>query len=436
MLKILILYDIHPITTNTVHEHLSSFQLYSKHQIFYCHGTHAQECNFDLSYFDVIVLHYSVRMAYNWHLSPNFSRALQDFKGFKVVFTQDEYDLTETARNWFEKLKINLVYSVVPVEYLDLVYPQKRFPDTKFKNNLTGYVPIHHDRFRSYIKPIRERPCYIAYRSRDLPFWYGDLGQEKSSIAKGVKALCKQHSIPVDIEFDESQRIYGDNWYRFLAKSKATLGTESGSNVFDDYGHIRESIKLELEKNPNITYPEVFEKYLKEHDGKRVRMNQISPRIFESILFKSALILFEGSYSGVVLPDIHFIPLKKDFSNFEEVLAKLLDDEFLQQMVDRAYRDIIESQKYSYQAFIRDFDETLESSMVIPKQNRWIPIKYESFEDNVAAKGILQFQSPLELFTQEVSDENTSLSWQNLKKNLQKHINQTELEVTELEVQD
>lgn len=428
MLNILVLYDIHTVMTNTVHEHLSSFQLYSKHKVYYAHATHAQECNIDLSYFDVIVLHYSVRMAYNWHLSPHFSRALQDYKGFQVVFTQDEYDLTENARNWFEKLGINLVYTCVPPEYVDLVYPSKRFPNIKFKQNLTGYVPIHHERFRSYIKPIRERECYIAYRSRNLPFWYGDLGQEKSAIAKGVKALCEQHSIQVDIEYEESQRIYGDNWYRFLAKSKATLGTESGANVFDDHGHIRESIKAELEKNPDITYEEVSEKYLKGHDG-IVRMNQVSPRIFESILFRSALILFEGTYSGVVLPNLHFIPLKKDFSNFDEVRTKLLDDDYLQQMVDRAYQDVIESEKYSYQNFIRAFDETLESSMIIPKQNRWIPIKYESFEDNVKAKGILQPESPLGLFTPQVSETDIPLSWQNLKKNLQKNTNQMILNV-------
>ena len=82
-------------------------------------------------------------------------------------------------------------------------------------------------------------------------------------------------------------------------------------------------------------------------------MNQISPKIFESISLLTALILFECSYSDIVKPYVHYIPLKKDYSNVEELFEKLFDDEYLKQLTDQAFNDIILSQKYSYQHFIK-----------------------------------------------------------------------------------
>ena len=72
------------------------------------------------------------------------------------------------------------------------------------------------------------------------------------------------------------------------------------------------------------------------------------------------MVLFEGTYSGVIFPNKHYIPLKKDFSNVDDVFRMLSDDEFLQQMVERAYEDIIESEKYSYKSFVEEFDQIVE----------------------------------------------------------------------------
>ena len=39
----------------------------------------------------------------------------------------------------------------------------------------------------------------------------------------------------------------------------------------------------------------------------------------------------------------------------------LQDDDFLQEMVDRTYEDIVESGKYSYKAFISTCDEVVDN---------------------------------------------------------------------------
>ena len=83
--------------------------------------------------------------------------------------------------------------------------------------------------------------------------------------------------------------------------------------------------------------------------------------MFEAASLKTALIMFEGDYANIFKPNIHFIELKKDFSNIEFVIEKIKDDDFLQKMVDRTYEDIVESGNYSYEKFIKEFDEMLST---------------------------------------------------------------------------
>lgn len=360
-LKILMLYDANSIHINTIREHLQSFSAFSQSQVFYSHATHDVLCVIDLSSFDVIVIHYSVRLSLDWHLSQSFADALRGYGGYKILFIQDEYDTTETARKWIASLGIQVVFTCVPEQYVDLVYPASRFPYLERLQTLTGYVPFTLADHKP--KAISERKNVIGYRGKPLPYYYGDLCREKETIAQRMKQICEERGVPMDIEYTYEKRIYGNQWYAFIEDCKATLGTESGSNVFDDFGRIKMNVELALSRNPSITYNEIHAKYIGAEEGK-IKMNQISPRIFEAIIYRTALVLFEGTYSGVVEPEKHFIPLKKDYSNVDEVLAKLQDDQYLEALADRAYRDVVESGKYSYQKFISDFDKFLSTRLV------------------------------------------------------------------------
>jgi hypothetical protein len=159
----------------------------------------------------------------------------------------------------------------------------------------------------------------------------------------------------VDIEVDNDHRIYGDDWYRFLGSCRATLGTESGANVFDFDG----ALAALAARNAAMPYEEFKKRFLLDHEG-RVHMNQVSPKIFEAIGLRTALILFEGTYSGIVQPHVHFIPLKKDYSNIEHVFKLVADDKFISELTDRAYRDVFASGRYSYAQFIAGVDEAID----------------------------------------------------------------------------
>lgn len=360
--NVLILYDATQTYVKTTLEYLDSFQLFSKYNISYAAAVAQQQYYLEYENYDVIILHYSIRLSFDWHMPKAVAAKLAAFKGLKLAFVQDEYDHTEMIWHHIKTLGINILFTCVPEASINQVYPQQQFPDTTFISVLTGYVPLEYQQLEKYITPLSERNTLIAYRGRKLQFKYGNLTREKYLIGLQVKEYCKDKPYKIDIAWDERDRIYGDNWYKFLGGCRATLGTESGSNVFDFDGQLAQKIDDELKNDPAIDYDIIHEKYLREHDGK-IEMNQISPKIFESIVLRTALVLFEGKYSGVIEADKHYIPLKRDLSNIEDVLAKLQDIPYLESLTQRAFNDVILSGNYEYKKYIAQIDNIIEKNL-------------------------------------------------------------------------
>ena len=365
--NVLVLYDDGSTHVVTLREHLESFKLFSRNDVSFSVATLDRIRNAppgtggSFGLYDVVVIHYSVRLSVEEHLSLACSDALQGYGGLKIAFIQDDYETTEITRRWLERLGIHAVFTIVPKAYIEDVYPKSRFPYVEFRETLTGFVPLR-PKPPDLLKPMAKRTSTIGYRGRDLPYWYGNLGQEKLIIGQRMRQICDERGIAVNIEWETGQRIYGNDWYTFLEDSKATLATESGTNVFDEYGDIRRNVEKALAADPTLTYEQIFARYLAQHEG-RIVVNQISPKVFEAIAYKTALVMFEGSYSGVVEPWKHYIPLKKDFSNVDDVLSKVTDDEYLQAIAERAYAHVIESGQHSYRRFVEGFDDFLAATI-------------------------------------------------------------------------
>ena len=69
-------------------------------------------------------------------------------------------------------------------------------------------------------------------------------------------------------------------------------------------------------------------------------------RHFEAMGTKTAQVLFDGLYSHHLKPDIHYIPVKRDESNMDEVIEKMNDTTFCNNMVETAYKFCIEKHTY------------------------------------------------------------------------------------------
>ncbi|PKO28434.1 MAG: hypothetical protein CVU32_01100 [Betaproteobacteria bacterium HGW-Betaproteobacteria-5] len=352
-MNVLYLYDSTQTYTNTVYEHISSFARYSSHQSFFAHQDKLTDFNIDLSSFDAVGIHFSIRLPFD-QIAPSTCKALQKFNGLKFLFIQDEYDHTHRAWHWIKTLGIGLVFTVVPEHGIASIYPPEEFPNTRFVSNLTGYVP---DALvaSEHLEPPSRRSLVVGYRGRPLPIRYGKLGQEKIEIGRQFKSFCDDRKIRCDIAWTEEERIYGSRWYDFMVSCRAMLGSESGSNVFDWDGSLVGRIARYCATNKAVGSAAIYERFVRSEEIDGV-MNQVSPRIFEAIAAKTVLVLYEGAYSGVVKAGEHFIPVKKDGSNLPHVICMLEDGPYVDAMAERAYRDVIASGQYSYRTFVEMVD--------------------------------------------------------------------------------
>lgn len=354
-MRVLCLYDCSQTYTNTVFEHLRALGRHSTAEWRFCHHRETLTAEL-LESFDAIILHYSVRLPFD-QVSESVAALLESFDGLKALFIQDEYDHTHRTWWWIKRLAFDIVFSVVPEQSLHLVYPQEHFPKTRFVTNLTGYVPEVLPSALKFIPPSR-RPRIVGYRGRPLPVRYGALAREKVEIGELVKAHCSAHSHFSDIAWTEESRIYGPAWYDFLFSCRSVLGTESGSNVFDWDGTLNSKISDFRAAHPQAKDPEIYEQVIRSTEQPGL-INQISPRMFESIAAKCVLVLFEGTYSGVLQPGRHYLPLRRDGKNLVEIFAFLSDGPKVDTLAETSYTDIITSQTYSYGMWVGFVDSEL-----------------------------------------------------------------------------
>jgi hypothetical protein len=358
--KLLVIYSVASTFVATTIEYVRSFGRYSRHDVSYINGTHGARFGVELSGFDAVWLNYCCRLCFPGYVGSDVREALRAYRGVKLMSVQDEYDRTETLRQGIEDLGFDVVFTCVPQSALDHVYPRERFPHTEFITILTGYVPEHLEG-KSGTTPLARRPIVIGYRGRDIGARYGELGFWKSEVGRRMKTICGEHGIRCDIDVTEESRIYGDSWYAFIESCRTMLGSESGSNVFDFDGSIERAHEELKRAKPGLSYEE-FLPHLAGHETD-IGMGQISPRVFEAAALRTPLILLTGRYSGLIQPGEHYVELRKDFSNVEDVLRQVQDIPTLEAMADRAYRHLIASGEYSYRRFVERVDDVIERKL-------------------------------------------------------------------------
>jgi hypothetical protein len=356
-LRVLLLCDDRPTHAGTVLSHIEALTKKTAHRVSTLNprGWSGRRM-IDLEAFDVVIVHYSISIIFDTYLPPSVRDAVCKFAGLKVIFIQDEYRDGDRYVSAMIKLGFDLVYSSVPGPRIQDLYGQLLRRNVRVVQTLTGFVPEDLRKFA--IKPLGTRPIHVVYRGRPCPYELGDLAQEKVWIAVRFNELAAQYGLVTDIDWRESSRIYGEDWPKFMSSGRAALGTESGASIVDFDGNISCQVASYCAQHPSARYEEVADALLAKHEGNLV-INTISPRAFEAIALRTALVLFPGDYSGILLPERHYVPLLKDFSNFADVAKLLKDPEYLERMAGRAYDDIVASGLYSYGVFAQQVDAIL-----------------------------------------------------------------------------
>ncbi|MCT7974895.1 hypothetical protein NG797_22680 [Laspinema sp. D5] len=255
----------------------------------------------------------------------------------KIALPQDDYDCSSILDQWMVDWNIDLVYSVCPNNW-DVLYPNYS-QKGQIKLGYTGYISESWIRSWAKPKPRDDRRIDVSYRASNLPANFGSVGQLKGDIARRFTSSLPSNDLYLDISVDPQDMIPGNRWHNFLEDSKFCLVTPSGSSLLDPKGEFRKRVNNFCKKFPNATFEDIASECFPGED-KRFLFTAISPRNIEAALSETVQIATPGTYSGLMQPIEHFIPLEESCSNISSVLT-MMRDKFLIRKISRDCKDAI-----------------------------------------------------------------------------------------------
>jgi hypothetical protein len=267
----------------------------------------------------------------------------------KIALPQDEYDHAAVLEEWLLELGVTSIYSCFGPDQRSILYPALG-DRMAFHETLTGFIDGRGATdIASRMVPHAERPRDIVYRATNLPYWFGSHGQLKHRIAEAVQRAGGELGLSTDISTRWEDTVLGDKWLDFLMSGRAVIGCESGSSVLDPRGEIQQRITAILAEQPHLTFEEVDARMPAGWDS--YSFFAISPRHLEAVVTKTAQVLVEGSYSGVLEPERHYIPVRQDLANLHDALERLKDREAVEAMTERAYQEVYLDGRNTLEAF-------------------------------------------------------------------------------------
>lgn len=302
-------------------------------------------CNISnlLEYFRYLrrIGHYSLIIILHSATGDNMSILLKTAEWFKkrrgklVVFVGNEYNLMADKIKFIRSTEADYVCSQLPFEAACWLYGDC----TRSK-----ILAIPHA-----LNPKLYSPDSCSGRTIDIGFighlyhiLIGDM--ERTNLIQFFQRNGKCLGMICDIR---TQRLPRVEWTRFLRRSRGILGAESGTYYLDKTGQIIEDVKKYVKGHPNVSFQEIYDLYFKNRQNS-VSGKAISSRHFEPIGTKTCQILIEGGYNGILKADEHYISVKKDLSNIEDVIQRFKDNSYRRSMVERTYEYVMDSHTYRH----------------------------------------------------------------------------------------
>lgn len=370
--NVLVVYSAYP-TRATLQDALYSFGRYADARVAYLNlrlkkvPWYVTTVQWDLVVFHMTFFSGRFDAAY---VRRTFARAaaLARLRAVKVMLPQDEFINNETVNGFIRDFGIDAVFTVMPEWEWSTVYDTVP-PHVRLYQVLTGYLD---ERRMREIERIRaeepERPIDIGYRTAGRPLaWFGRHGYLKQRIAEVFAERAPAAGVVADISTEASDTLLGNDWYRFLCRCKYILGVEGGTSILDRDGSIHAATERYRAAHPDAGFEEIEAACFPGVDG-RFRGFMISPRHLEACAAGACQILTEGGYNGILQPGRHYIELKRDFSNVDQVLELVRSDCCRRAITERAYDDIVRSGRYTYRSFVDTvIGNSLPPSVPLPR---------------------------------------------------------------------
>ena len=280
----------------------------------------------------------------------------------RVALPQDEFLRSDRINAALTELGVQHVFSVAPASEWPKIYDGLDLERVGLSRVLTGYLDEHTlARTQRILGEGRERTIDIGYRTVPGKPYLGRHAILKAEIAEVIRERAEARGLRVDISTRAEDTFYGDDWYRFLASCRYTIGMEGGASILDRDGSVRACVESRLEEKPAAGFSELEEACFPGRDGE-LELYAISPRHLEACATRTAQILVEGDYGGILRPDTHYSPLRRDLSNLDAVLDVVAErPDHATEMADNAFRDVVASGQYTYRRLVEEVERELPS---------------------------------------------------------------------------
>ena len=258
-------------------------------------------------------------------------------KGRLLIFVGNEYCLMPEKIRFINEVAADYVASQLPEDAARWLYGD-------CYNSKLLLVP--HALNDKVYRPYQEhhlRPIDIGFIGDRYSFAIGDV--ERSELAEYFARNSLTQELTMDIRIGQKLRIPRNEYVEFLNSTRGTIGAESGTYYLEKTDKTQKEVEAFLSRHPKATFSEVYERFFKRY-ANPVNGKAISSRHFEAIGTKTCQILLEGSYNGILKPNTHYISIKKDYSNFDEVLERFKDENSTRRMVEDTYEYVLANHTY------------------------------------------------------------------------------------------
>jgi hypothetical protein len=359
----------------TIEDHLYSFRRYGSAEYVYVNLAVPGLANAYLAQrFDAVIWHNTFLAWVRWlpleqrrgvmRRAARLARRARH----QVALPQDEFIASEQVNRLLSEYGVDHVFSVAPESEWPLIYAGDDLERMKLSRVLTGYLDeATVARVGEIVAATRERPIDIGYRvTAPIPY-LGRHALLKTEIAEVVRERALARGLTVDISDDPADTLLGDDWYRWLASCRYTIGVEGGASVLDRDGSVRAQVERHLEQHPDASFEELEAAYFPGRDGE-LSLFAISPRHLEACATRTAQILIEGDYNGVLEPDRHYLELRRDYSNLDELLDLVEAGRGRErELAAAAYEDVVASGQWTYRRLVEDVEAALPTARRRPR---------------------------------------------------------------------